>query len=226
MSIDETTAAGQFGIGNFPGVIYKVLEHAALDSANYAIEKMNNASMFLKREDLRKYCCNLIKNKNNIIVAEFGVWQGESINLFANELPNASLYGFDSFLGLEENWFNARKGAFNLNGIQPEVNKNVIIYNGLYENTVPNFIKDVKTEKGIDLIHMDSDLYDPTSYVLNAISDLIKPGSIIIFDEYFGYPNWRNHEYKAFQEFALSNSLRYNYIGYTENAVALEIIEG
>ena len=183
MSIDETTAAGQFGIGNFPGVIYKVLEHAALDSANYAIEKMNNASMFLKREDLRKYCCNLIKNKNNIIVAEFGVWQGESINLFANELPNASLYGFDSFLGLEENWFNARKGAFNLNGIQPEVNKNVIIYNGLYENTVPNFIKDVKTEKGIDLIHMDSDLYDPTSYVLNAISDLIKPGSIIIFDE-------------------------------------------
>jgi predicted O-methyltransferase YrrM len=225
MQIDQTTAAGQFGISNFPGVIYKVLEHAALDSANYAIEKMNNAMMFLKREDLRKHCCNLIKNKNNVIVAEFGVWQGDSINFFAKELPNASLYGFDSFLGLEENWFNLSKGAFGLNGVQPAVNKNVIIYNGLYENTVPNFIKDAKIENGIDLIHMDSDIYAPTSYVLKSISNFIKSGSIIIFDEYFGYPNWRNHEYKAFQEFALLNSVKYNYIAYSENAVAIEILE-
>jgi predicted O-methyltransferase YrrM len=225
MLIDETNAAGQFGISNFPGVLYKVLEHAASDSANYAIEKMNNAIMFLKRKDLRKYCCDLIKNRNSVIFAEFGVWKGESLNFFANELPNASLYGFDSFLGLEENWFNLSKGSFNLNGSQPEVSKHVVIYNGLYENTVPNFIKDIKIENRIDLIHMDSDTYAPTSYVLNSISDFIKPGSIIIFDEYFGYPNWRNHEYKAFQEFALLNSIRYNYIGYTENAVALEIVE-
>ena len=222
------TAADQFGISNFHGVIYKVLDYATTDSANYAIEKMNNAIMFANRQYLRKYCCNLIKDRESISLAEFGVWSGNSINLFADELPQALIYGFDSFFGIEEDWngFNLTKGTFSLNGVEPEVKENVILYKGLYQDTIPKFIINSKIENKIDIIHMDSDTYTPTSYVLNAVSSLIKPGTIIIFDEYFGYPNWRNHEYKAFQEFVLNNSIKYEYIAYSENSVAVEILEG
>lgn len=223
----DIVAADEFGIDNFPGVIYQVLHYAATDSANYAIEKMQEAVMFSNRKYLRKHCCDLIKNKNEAVVVEFGVWSGNSINAFAKELPKASLFGFDSFLGLSEDWsgFNLVKGTFNLNGVSPVVKKNVIIYNGLYENTVPEFIKNNNFKNGIDLIHMDSDTYSPTIYALKNLNDLIREGSIIIFDEYFGYPNWRNHEYKAFQEFVSQNSIRYKYIAYSEHTVAVEILK-
>jgi hypothetical protein len=62
----DIVAADEFAIQNFPGVIYQVLHHAATDSANYAIEKMQEAMMFSNREHLRKYCCNLIKKKKKI----------------------------------------------------------------------------------------------------------------------------------------------------------------
>jgi|694.fasta_scaffold91688_5 predicted O-methyltransferase YrrM len=223
----DIVAADEFAIQNFPGVIYQVLHHAATDSANYAIEKMQEAMMFSNREHLRKYCCNLIKKKKKSVVVEFGVWSGNSINYFARELPRASVFGFDSFLGLNEDWsgWNLSKGMFNLNGISPLVEKNVIIYNGLYEDTIPEFVKNNNFENGIDLIHMDSDTYIPTIYALNTLNNLVRKGSIIIFDEYFGYPNWRNHEYKAFREFVLQNSINYRYIAYSEHAVAVEILK-
>jgi len=223
----DMTIADQFGISHIKGVIYKVLDHATTDSANYAIEKMNNSIMFPSRYYLREYCCSLIKNKKEITLAEFGVWSGNSINSFSEYLPQASIFGFDSFYGLEEDWlgFNLTKGSFNLEGIEPEVKENVILYKGLYKDTVPKFINNFKIKKQLDLIHMDSDTYNPTFYVLNSIVNLIKPGSIIIFDEYFGYPNWRNHEYKAFQEFVLNNSIQYKYIAYSENSVAVEILD-
>jgi predicted O-methyltransferase YrrM len=223
----DIVAADEFAIQNFPGVIYQVLHHAATDSANYAIEKMQEAMMFSNREHLRKYCCNLIKKKKKSVVVEFGVWSGNSINYFARELPRASVFGFDSFLGLNEDWsgWNLSKGMFNLNGISPLVEKNVIIYNGLYEDTIPEFVKNNNFENGIDLIHMDSDTYIPTIYALNTLNNLVRKGSIIIFDEYFGYPNWRNHEYKAFRELVLQNSINYRYIAYSEHAVAVEILK-
>jgi predicted O-methyltransferase YrrM len=207
--------------------MYQILHHAAKDSANYAIEKMQEAMMFSNREHLRKYCCNLIKNKSEAVVVEFGVWSGNSINYFAKELPKASVFGFDSFLGLDKDWsgWNLAKGMFNLNGKSPSVKKNVTIYNGLYKDTVPEFFKNNNFKEGIDLIHMDSDMYDPTIDALSNLNDLIRENTIIIFDEYFGYPNWRNHEYKAFQEFVLQNSINYKYIAYSEHAVAVKILK-
>jgi predicted O-methyltransferase YrrM len=223
----DIVAADEFGIQNFPGVMYQILHHAAKDSANYAIEKMQEAMMFSNRKHLRKYCCNLIKNKSEAVVVEFGVWSGNSINYFAKELPKASVFGFDSFLGLDKDWsgWNLAKGMFNLNGKSPSVKKNVTIYNGLYKDTVPEFFKNNNFKEGIDLIHMDSDMYDPTIDALSNLNDLIRENTIIIFDEYFGYPNWRNHEYKAFQEFVLQNSINYKYIAYSEHAVAVKILK-
>jgi hypothetical protein len=37
--------------------------------------------------------------------------------------------------------------------------------------------------------------------VINNLSDWFVAGTIVVFDEYFGYHGWQRHEHKAFQEF-------------------------
>ncbi len=94
---------------------------------------------------------------------------------------------------------------------------------GWFEDTLPKFCAELQQEK-ILLLHMDADTYKPTAYVLSSLSNNLGKGTIIIFDEYFGYPNFRLHEFKAWQELVDSSGLKYRYIGYTEMQVAIEIL--
>jgi hypothetical protein len=36
-------------------------------------------------------------------------------------------------------------------------------------------------------------------------------GTVIHFDEYYNYPNWREHEYKAWQELVQAHGIEYRY---------------
>ena len=135
------------------------------------------------------------------------------------------MYGFDSFLGLEEDWSGwiLPAGWFSTNGVMPKCESNVKLYKGWFTETVPTF----QTELGnkvISLLHIDSDTYKPAKYVLNALVKNLRPGSIIVFDEYYGYTGWRLHEFKAFQEFVIEHNLKYKYIAYTGEQVAVEIL--
>jgi hypothetical protein len=158
-------------------------------------------------------------------IAEFGVYKGKSINFFARSCPKAKVYGFDSFEGLEEDWYGFRlqKGFFSTNGQLPKCERNVILVKGWFEDTLPKFCRELKGEQ-IQLLHMDADTYKPTSYVLNSLTKNLGKGTIIIFDEYFGYSSFRLHEFKAWQEFVNSEGIKYQYIGYTELQVAIEIL--
>ena len=159
-------------------------------------------------------------------VTEFGVWKGASINFFANALPGIRIFGFDSFEGLEEDWygFEIQKGTFSTMGKMPKVEKNVTLFSGWFEDTLPEFMKELKDEK-ILLCHMDADTYKPTKYVLSSLAKNLRKGTIIIFDEYYGYTSWRLHEFKAWKEVCLEYNLKYKYIGYTgENHVAVQIM--
>ena len=57
-----------------------------------------------------------------------------------------------------------------------------------------------------------------------SLGSKITKGTIIVFDEYLAYVGWKNHEFKAWQELVNSKGLKYRYIGYTEMAVAIEIL--
>ena len=37
---------------------------------------------------------------------------------------------------------------------------------------------------------------------------------MIVFDEYFNYPNWQEHEFKAFQEFIGEEDSSYEYLAF------------
>jgi hypothetical protein len=208
------------------GVFDLINQKALQDSAQYAIDNFSKAMQFYTRPELWSYCLNRIPQlQTGGVIAEFGVWKGESINFFAKSCPKSRVFGFDSFEGLEEDWYGFRlqKGFFSTNGQLPKCESNVNLVKGWFEDTLPKFCAELQQEK-ILLLHMDADTYKPTAYVLSSLSNNLGKGTIIIFDEYFGYPNFRLHEFKAWQELVDSRGLKYRYIGYTEMQVAIEIL--
>jgi hypothetical protein len=214
--------------GSTKSVITIVTENAIKRSANFAEQNFKSAVIFEDRKDLWKYCLEtsrLISGAETTLILEFGVWKGESINFFADALPSSKVYGFDSFQGLEENWYGYSlvKNAFNLDGKFPAVRNNVELIPGWYDDTLSKFM--VKYEgTSVGLLHLDSDTYTPTKFVLKTLHRSISKGTIIIFDEFFGYPNWELHEYLAWVEFVEENKINFRYLGYTNMQVAVEIL--
>ncbi|MEX0921341.1 MAG: tetratricopeptide repeat protein [Rhodovibrionaceae bacterium] len=147
---------------------------------------------------------------------EFGVYTGRSITVIAetlreslgNEIP---VHGFDSFEGLPEDWIEGEdKGAYNAGGKLPEVPDNVWLHPGWFDDSLPVFLRQQKAR--VAFANIDCDIYSSTRSVLEQLAGRLEPGSVLVFDEYFAYPGWRDHEFKAFQEFAAARGLGYEYL--------------
>jgi predicted O-methyltransferase YrrM len=182
---------------------------ATKSSAVYLTEKMTEAKRFFSPEEVMHYALELISKDGHVL--EFGVFSGRSINLMANRYPDKTIYGFDSFEGLPEDWRPGfPKKAFDLQGNLPKVSENVVLVKGWFNQTLPIW-KD-KNLSIIALLHVDCDLYSSTQTIFDELSDQIIDGTIIVFDEYFNYPGWQAGEYKAFQEWLLKTSSSYSYL--------------
>lgn len=151
---------------------------------------------------------NELKNCNdNINCFEFGVYNGETINFLSHLLKKSTIYGFDSFEGLPENWIeNFPIGTFNRNGKLPEVKENVTLIKGMFQNTLPCFLETFNDK--INVLHIDCDIYNSAQYVLNTLKDFVKHGTIIIFDELINYKGYKLHEFKALNEFLKSTGYK------------------
>jgi len=122
-----------------------------------------------------------LQHKPNTLWLEFGVFSGNTIN-YISKFTNDKVYGFDSFEGLPEKWRDGfDKGAFTRDGNLPQVNRNVELIKGVFNETLLNFID--KHNKKVSFIHMDADLYSSTKYVLDVLKDYIDTDCIIVFDE-------------------------------------------
>jgi predicted O-methyltransferase YrrM len=142
---------------------------------------------------------------------EFGVFSGTSINHIAAQMPQ-TIYGFDSFEGLPERWRD-RLGTdyFKVKKL-PDVRSNVTLVKGWFDKTLPEFLKQHPGD--VAFLHVDCDLYSSTKTVFECLAKRIKPGTIIVFDEYFNYPGWKEGEYKAFEEFIAREKLSFEYVSY------------
>lgn len=190
-----------------------------------------SAMLFDKPESFRdwvgKYFLeNFVSNEKEFINLEFGVYKARTTNQFADilGLKNLSLYGFDSFQGLADDWLgaiNSPKGTFDMSGRLPKVRENVFLIPGLIQNTLDPFLQ--SHEHNIGMVHLDLDTYDSTAFVLGLIRSRLKPGSIIIFDELYGYPGFEMHELKALNEFFHPNS--YKFIAFSTTQAAIELLE-
>jgi hypothetical protein len=156
---------------------------------------------------------------------EFGVADGISINYIAEKAHDRVIHGFDSFEGLPEDWFDGvGQGIFDRRGEPPKVRDNVRLHRGTFDVTLPAFVASGDRQP-VAFMHVDCDLYSSTREVFSQLSDRIVSGTIIVFDEYFNFPGWRNQEYKAFQEFLRARALRYEYLTYDriQSTVAVKI---
>ena len=213
-----------------PLTINELVEQSAVqDTVDYVIKNCKEALMFSQgRESIWRYCLDLRKSELDLggTILEFGVWKGVSINFFAKHSPGASITGFDSFEGLEEDWFGhiRTKGFLDVGGVLPSVPGNVQLIKGWFQSTLPSFLGTFGEQK-ISIVHMDADTYTPTKYALQMLAKNLKPGTIVIFDEYFGYSSWRIHEFKAWQEIVSEHNLKYKYLAYSDQCqVAVEIV--
>ena len=200
-------------------------KEATKDSVKYICEKASNSVMLGNRKQLLKFALKeYVKNSEykDKLFLEFGTYKGELINFCSSLIPEAKFYGFDSFEGLPETW-NSQffKGSFDVKGNLPKVNKNVSLIKGYFNETLPKFLEEHKEKAAF--IHIDCDLYSSTKTVFDNIYDRIVPNTVIQFDEYYNYPGWRNHEFKAFQEFCKKYSVEYEYIGISLYQVAVVI---
>jgi hypothetical protein len=178
--------------------------------------------IFPTSEELWNYAASSARIEGGVIL-EFGVFKGRSINHFAEIFQTETLHGFDSFEGLAEDWigYHLPKGTFNMDGNLPQVKQNVTLHKGWFDKTLPPFFENNTSQ--IRLCHVDCDTYESSLYVLQQVAGRLVKGSIIVFDEYYGYPNWRFGEYRAWQEVCAQQGLNYRYIAFSEMQVAIEI---
>ena len=202
---------------------YNLRKESTTQTLEYIKKNMQETVCFEHSVNvLFDYALPLIK-KNGLIL-EFGVRKGKTTKEIAKRIKSRICHGFDSFEGLPEDWSGQQyaKGAYSENGKIPKLPKNVKIHKGWFKDTVPKFSKTI-TEK-IAFIHFDCDLYSSTKTILDHIGNRIEKDTILIFDEYFNYPNWKQHEYRAFQEFVKKRKISYEYLAFTSKAaVCLKI---
>jgi hypothetical protein len=51
--------------------------------------------------------------------------------------------------------------------------------------------------------------------VLEQVGPRLLPGSVVIFDEFFNYPGWQKHEFRAWQEYLERTGAQITYEAYT-----------
>jgi hypothetical protein len=155
------------------------------------------------------------------LICEFGVFMGESINHIA-KMTDREIFGFDSFAGLPEKWLDGWKVGDFAVPMLPKVRSNVHLIKGWFNETLPGFVKEHPGEVGF--LHVDSDLYSSAKTIFEYLESRLKPGAVILFDEYFNYPGWEQGEHKAFTEFLARTGYSVEYIGYVRDSHQLAVI--
>jgi hypothetical protein len=174
---------------------------------------------FSSRFDLYDYVSESIVKNEKIIYLEFGVFEGESIQYWSeiNLAQESTFWGFDTFTGLPESWefFSGKleKYEFDTGGKIPEIkDKRVAFMKGLFQETLSDFLAN-EALGSLIVIHIDADIYSAALYVLTQMDHKIKPGTIIIFDEFSNVL----HEFRALDDYCAAYMRAYEVLGVTHN---------
>lgn len=145
------------------------------------------------------------------LVLEFGVRHGLSIRYIAAG-AGQTVHGFDSFAGLPSSWGSEPAGVYSTGGALPAVPDNVTLHKGLFEDTLGPFLENHPGP--IRFCNIDCDIYSSTVTVLDALAPRIRPGSVLVFDEYLINPTWREDEHLAFQQAVEKYGWKYRYLAF------------
>src|SRR5579859_7811030 len=136
--------------------IHRAMQRRALeDTAVFVEENLFLTPCFTSKNALLDAALKDVKISGGLY-CEFGVYGGDSINFIA-ERVDSTIYGFDSFQGLPEDWRpEVSKGHFATKGL-PRVAKNVELVVGWFDKSLPPFLEGHPGPASF--LHVDSDLY-------------------------------------------------------------------
>ena len=180
-------------------LLYELQLRARSEAADYVQEHMAEARIFVAHQQIIEFA---VRNAtSNGLFLEFGVATGNTVREIAAHVPTGvTVYGFDSFSGLPGDWTGHVEiaGAFRQKGV-PKVPNNVKLVHGLFDDSLPKFMDE--HQGPASFVHIDCDLYSSTKAILDHVGPRLRPGTHVLFDEYFNYPGWKLHEHKAWAEF-------------------------
>jgi hypothetical protein len=190
-------------------------------SVDYIESAMPDALGLESQRELIDYSLQAVGIEGHYL--EFGVFTGGTIRYMARRIGRRTIHGFDSFEGLPEAWsgFNLGGKAFDRKGRLPRVPDNVVLHRGYFDASLPKWLDE--HQGSIAFMHLDCDLYSSTKTILKLTAPRLVPGSVILFDEYFNFPNWEQHEFKAFQEFVAQHRVKYTYLAFARQQAAVRI---
>lgn len=200
-------------------------ENAAKASAAFVEDNFDDAVVYQHRNEFWRAMMEKVPSQGELI--EVGVFRGASVNFIADVLSKKGdpreVHGFDSFEGLEEDWSGESlpAGFFQQGGVLPPVRKNVRLYKGWVQDTLGPFYAS-KGQPTLALVHIDTDTYTPARHILEISKPLMTEGTIVVFDELIGYPNWRSHEFKALQQTLKRDD--YRFVGFTSRQAAIRLL--
>lgn len=183
---------------------------AVVESADFVRTSMPSARPFLNPTATLEHGLSLVSGDG--MALEFGVYNGATLKIIAAGCGDRPVYGFDSFEGLPEDWrpgFPA--GAFTAGGVPSVPGASMVV--GWFSGTLPGFL--ASHPEPVAFLHIDADLYSSTRTVLDLVGPRLRVGSVIVFDEYFNYPGWADHEHRAWCEHVSRTGLRFTYEAYT-----------
>ncbi|HSK27764.1 MAG TPA: class I SAM-dependent methyltransferase [Jiangellales bacterium] len=151
---------------------------------------------------------------------EFGVATGTTLGIIVEARKGGQVFGFDSFAGLPETWRSRfEAGEFARDEIPRVEGAELVV--GLFSDTLPGFL--AEHEGPVAFLHLDADLYSSTRTVLEQVGPRLVAGTVVVFDEYFNYPGWQEHEHKAWREHVERTGLEFEYLAYTHDDEQLVI---
>jgi hypothetical protein len=184
-------------------------QQAAASSAELMREHMPDVALHVHPHDTLRHALASVQVPGAAL--EFGVASGTTLRIVA-EQHDGPVFGFDSFQGLPEHWrLGFETGMFAQQEL-PEVDGAELVV-GLFDQTLPGFLADHPGP--VSFLHCDADLYSSTATVLELVGPRLVPGSVVLFDEYYNYPGWPEHEYRAWSEHVARTGLQWRYLGVT-----------
>jgi len=195
---------------------------AARSSAEFHLREMPRATPYFDKADTLVAALKSAPREG--LYLEFGVHTGTTLRTIADLAPAGSVYGFDSFEGLPEDWRTQYSaGTFAVDELPDVPGAELVV--GWFDQVLPGFLTDHTDD--VAFLHLDADLYSSTKTVLDALESRLKPGTVLVFDEYFNFPNWEEHEHRAWTEFVERTGVRFEYLGFTadDEQISLRITE-
>jgi predicted O-methyltransferase YrrM len=192
---------------------------AVSSSARFVREAMPGARTFPRPAATLDHALGLAPRGG--MALEFGVYTGTTLRAIAAARPGGEVYGFDSFQGLPEDWrAGFAAGAFG-DAEPPDVPGAELVV-GWFADTLPAFLD---AHPGpVDLLHLDADLYSSTATVLEHVGPRLRPGSVVVFDEYLNHPGWEEGEHRAWSEYTARTATGFSYEAFTHDNEQVVVI--